>query len=59
MDGQDFRNAIIDAVKYLSAYGKDVCTFSKPIEVEWGMNGEKRKVVPTIYFTTVFEEDDV
>ena len=58
MNGQDFRNAIIDAVKYLAAYEKDVCTFSKPIEIECGMNGDKRKVIPTISFTEVSEDYD-
>lgn len=59
MDGQDFRNAIIDAAKYLAAYKKDVCTFNDPIEVEWGVDDEKRKVIPTICFMTVYEDNDV
>ena len=43
MDGQGFRNAVIDAVKYMAFYKKDVCTFHSPIEVEYGIDGEKKK----------------
>lgn len=53
MDGQDFRNAVIDAVKYMAFYKKDVCTFHSPIEVEYGISGEKKKVIPTICFMEV------
>lgn len=56
MDGQGFRNAVVDATKYLAFFQKDVCTFHEPIEVEWGLNGEKKKVIPTICFMEVFEE---
>lgn len=42
MDGQDFRNAVIDAVKYMAFYKKDVCTFHSPIEVEYGLSEEKK-----------------
>ena len=58
MDGQDFRNAVIDAVKYMAFYKKDVCTFHSPIEVEYGISGEKKKVIPTIYFMEVSNEDE-
>lgn len=57
MDAQDFRNAVIDATKYLAFFKKEVCTFSSPIEVEWGLKGEKRKVIPTICFMEVYEEE--
>lgn len=58
MDGQDFRNAVIDATKYLAFFKKEVCTFRDSIEVEWGFNGEKKKVIPTICFMEVFEEEE-
>lgn len=57
MNAQDFRNAVVDAAKYLAFFQKDVCTFHYPVEVEWGLNGEKKKVIPTICFMEVFEED--
>ena len=57
MNGGDFRKAVIDATKYLAFFEKDVCTFHEPIEVEWGMNGVKRKVIPTICFMESYEED--
>lgn len=58
MDGQDFRNAVIDAVKYMAFYKKDVCIFHNPIEVEYGISGEKKKVIPTICFMEVSNEDE-
>ena len=58
MDGQDFRNAVIDAVKYMAFYEKDVCTFHSPIEVEYGIDGKKKKVIPTICFMEVFDEEE-
>ena len=57
MNGQDFRNAVIDATKYLAFFKEEVYTFRDPIEVEWGLNGEKKKVIPTICFMEVFEEE--
>lgn len=58
MDASGFRNRIIDAVEYMAFYKRDACTFSKPIEVEWGMNGEKKKVIPTICFVETYEKED-
>lgn len=55
MDGYDFRKAVISATEYLAFYGKEVCTFSEPIEVE-GYKGEKKKVIPTICYMEVFDE---
>lgn len=57
MDGNDFRKAIIDATQYMAFYKNDVCTFQKPIEVEYGLNGEKKKVIPTICYMEVYEDD--
>ena len=57
MDGGDFRKAVIDATKYLAFFEKDVCTFHEPIEVEWGMNGKKKKVIPTICFMEAYDEN--
>ena len=59
MDGQGFRNAVIDAVKYMAFYKKDVCTFRSPIEVEYGIDGEKKKVIPTICFMEIFDEENM
>lgn len=58
MDRNDFRNAVIDAVKYMAFYKKDVCTFRSPIEVEYGMSEEKKKVIPTICFMEVLDEEE-
>lgn len=58
MNGQDFRNAVINAVKYMAFYKKDVCTFHSPIEVEYRMDGKKKKVIPTICFMEVFDEEE-
>lgn len=57
MDGNDFRKAVIDATQYLAFYKKDVCIFSEPIEVEYGQNGEKKKVIPTICYMEFYEYD--
>lgn len=57
MDGNGFRKAVIDATEYLAFYGKNVCTFREPIEVE-GYRGEKKKVIPTICFMEVFDEQN-
>lgn len=54
MNSNDFRKAIIDATKYMAFYGKEVCTFSEPIEVE-GYKGEIIKVIPTICYMDVSE----
>lgn len=59
MDSQDFRNAVIKATQYMAFYKKNVCTFSSPIEVEYGFNGKKKKVIPTICFMEVLDEEDV
>ena len=58
MDANDFREAIIKAVKYMAFFKKRVCTFSEPIEVDFGINGEKRKVIPTICYVDVTEVQD-
>ena len=55
MDGNDFRKAVISATEYLAFFGKEVCTFSEPIEVV-GYKGEKKKVIPTICYAEVFDE---
>ena len=57
MDGGDFRKAVIDASKYLAFFEKEVCIFHEPIEVEWGMNGKKKKVIPTICFMEAYNEE--
>lgn len=36
MDTQYFRNAVVDATKYLAFLQKDVSTFHYSVEVEWG-----------------------
>lgn len=56
MNSNDFRKAVIDAAQYLAFYEKDVCTFSKPIEVEYGFDGERRKVIPTVCLQDVTED---
>lgn len=52
-DANSFREALIGVANYMAAYNKEVCAFSEPIEVTWGMEGTagyegKRLVVPTI-----------
>ena len=56
MDANEFRQSVIVATQYMAFFKKEVCTFSKPIEVDWGFNGEKKKVIPTICFMEVFDE---
>lgn len=57
MDANKFRESVISAIKYMAFFKKHVCTFSKPIEVEYGFNGEKQKVIPTICFVEVPDEE--
>lgn len=57
MDANQFRESVISAIKYMAFFKKHACTFSKPIEVEYGFNGEKRKVIPTICFVEVPDEE--
>jgi len=52
-DANDFREALIGITNYMAFFNKEVCTFSEPIEVEWGLKGTtkyegKRLVLPTI-----------
>lgn len=52
-DSQDFRNAIVEMVKYMAFYTKNVCVPSEPIEVEWGMKGTRdheniKSILPVI-----------
>lgn len=52
-DANDFREAIIGIANYMAFYNKEVCAFSEPIKVEWGLEGTKnyegtRLVIPTI-----------
>ena len=52
-DANDFREAVIGIANYMAFYNKEVCAFSKPIEVEWGLEGTAnyegtRLVIPTI-----------
>ena len=55
MDGNGFRDAVISATKYMAFFGKEVCTFREPIEVE-NKKGETIKVIPTLCFQEVYEE---
>ena len=57
MDANQFRESVISAIKYMAFFKRHACTFSKPIEVEYGFNGEKRKVIPTICFVEVPDEE--
>jgi hypothetical protein len=52
-DANDFREAIIEITKYMAFFNKEVCAFSEPIEVEWGLKGTtkyegKKMIIPTI-----------
>lgn len=52
-DVNDFREAIIAIAEYMAFFNKEVCAFSEPIEVEWGLKGTagykgRKMVVPTI-----------
>lgn len=55
MNGNDFRKALVDATEYLAFYGKNMCSFSKPIEVK-NHKGENKKVIPTLSYAEVVEE---
>lgn len=48
-DSNDFREAIIGIANYMAFYNKEVCAFSEPIEVEWGLkmtsNYEGKKMI--------------
>ena len=57
MDANKFRESVISAIKYMAFFKRHACTFSKPIEVEYGFDGEKRKVIPTICFVEVPDEE--
>lgn len=52
-DGKDFREAIVEIVKYMAFSCKNVCAPSEPIEVEWGLEGTRnhegiKNIVPVI-----------
>lgn len=52
-DGKDFREAIVEVVKYMAFSCKNVCAPSEPIEVEWGMKGTRdyediKSILPVI-----------
>jgi len=41
-DAKDFREAIVEVVKYMAFATKNVCAPSEPIEVEWGLKGTRK-----------------
>ena len=47
-DSNDFREAMIGIANYMAFYKKEVVAPTEPIEVEWGLNGDKKLVIPTI-----------
>lgn len=53
-DTTDFRNAVIAITKYMAFFGKEVCTFREPINVD-GYKGVKLQVIPTVCYQDVTE----